>query len=153
MMSLRPMDSGSIGSGKKRKPDKDAQMNVCLAIGCDRQIKQRRLCPMHQKQKERNGGKIDLKETVKFAKGRTPTPFSKHANKYAKLKTFDKKIDEWAGMFSYFSPSLFLLLMWPSYFYQNKSRRKRGRNLNAGVLYGIVLSSRSLSKTRGFQNL
>lgn len=52
---------------------------------------------MHQKQKERNGGKIELKENVKFTKGRTPTPFSKHANKYAKLKTFDKKIDEWAG--------------------------------------------------------
>jgi len=68
-----------------------------LAVGCERQIRQRRLCPMHQKQKERNNGKIELKENVKFAKGRTPTPFSKHANKYAKLKIFDKKIDEWAG--------------------------------------------------------
>jgi hypothetical protein len=80
-----------------RKHEKDAQMNVCLALGCERQIKQRRLCSMHQKQKERNGGKLELKENVKFAKGRTPTPFSKHANKYAKLKSFDKKVDEWAG--------------------------------------------------------
>lgn len=90
------------GKQKKRKRNnektgKEPQLNTCLALGCDRQIKQRRLCPMHQKQKERNNGKIELKESVKFAKGRTPTPFSKHANKYAKLKIFDKKIDEWAG--------------------------------------------------------
>ncbi|PRP79257.1 hypothetical protein PROFUN_14240 [Planoprotostelium fungivorum] len=86
------------GGKGRRKMDKEMQLNTCLAVGCDRQIRQRRLCPMHQKQKERSGGKLDLKvENVKFAKGRTPTPFSKHANKYAKLKTFDKKIDEWAG--------------------------------------------------------
>eukprot|EP01117_Protostelium_nocturnum_P004582 TRINITY_DN1653_c0_g2_i1.p1 TRINITY_DN1653_c0_g2~~TRINITY_DN1653_c0_g2_i1.p1 ORF type:complete len:373 (-),score=131.54 TRINITY_DN1653_c0_g2_i1:45-1163(-) len=84
-------------SQKKRKHDKESQLNTCLALGCERQIKQRRLCPMHQKQKERSQGKLELKENVKFAKGRTPTPFSKHANKYAKLKTFDKKVDEWAG--------------------------------------------------------
>jgi len=87
-------------NNKRRKHDKDQspQLNTCLALGCDRQIKQRRLCPMHQKQKERTG-KLELKENVpfKFSKGRTPTPFSKHANKYAKLKSFDKKIDEWAG--------------------------------------------------------
>jgi len=87
---------------KKRKKNsgkegKEPQLNTCLAVGCERQIRQRRLCPMHQKQKERNNGKIELKENVKFNKGRTPTPFSKHANKYAKLKIFDKKIDEWAG--------------------------------------------------------
>jgi len=84
---------------KRRKSDKgeQPQLNTCLAANCDRQIKQRRLCPMHQKQKERSGGKLELKENVKFSKGRTPTPFSKHANKYAKLKSFDKKIDEWAG--------------------------------------------------------
>jgi len=72
---------------------------VCLAIGCDRLVKHRRLCAMHQKQKERNDGKIELKENVslKQYKGRQPTPFSKHANKYAKLKTFDKKIDDWSG--------------------------------------------------------
>jgi len=54
----------------------------------------------HQKQKERNSGKLDLKEDYKehkFSKGRSPTPFSKHANKYAKLKVFDSKIDQWAG--------------------------------------------------------
>lgn len=97
---LQHMDQQGMTDGdipKKRKSDKEAQYNTCLALGCERQVKQRRLCPMHQKQKERNGGKIELKENVKFTKGRTPTPFSKHANKYAKLKTFDKKIDEWAG--------------------------------------------------------
>jgi len=93
---------GKKKKGKKRKRNtkegtKEPQLNTCLAVGCDRQIKQRRLCPMHQKQKERNNGKLELKENVRFGKGRTPTPFSKHANKYAKLKIFDKKIDEWAG--------------------------------------------------------
>jgi len=93
---------GKKKKSKKRKRNsnkegKEPQLNTCLAVGCERQIRQRRLCPMHQKQKERNNGKIELKENVKFAKGRTPTPFSKHANKYAKLKIFDKKIDEWAG--------------------------------------------------------
>jgi hypothetical protein len=90
-------DANNQTPNKRRKHDKDQQLNTCLAANCDRQIKQRRLCPMHQKQKERSGGKLELKENVKFTKGRTPTPFSKHANKYAKLKTFDKKIDEWAG--------------------------------------------------------
>jgi len=95
-------DLGKKKKSKKRKRNankegKEPQLNTCLAVGCERQIRQRRLCPMHQKQKERNNGKIELKENVKFAKGRTPTPFSKHANKYAKLKIFDKKIDEWAG--------------------------------------------------------
>jgi hypothetical protein len=87
----------SIGNSKKRKQEKDTQMNTCLAVGCDRQIKHRRLCPMHQKQKERSGGKLELKENIKIMKGRVPTPFSRHANKYAKLKAIDKKIDEWAG--------------------------------------------------------
>eukprot|EP01118_Nematostelium_gracile_P014906 TRINITY_DN588_c0_g1_i1.p1 TRINITY_DN588_c0_g1~~TRINITY_DN588_c0_g1_i1.p1 ORF type:complete len:373 (-),score=92.05 TRINITY_DN588_c0_g1_i1:74-1042(-) len=91
---------GRTAKKRKRNLDKDGkepQLNTCLAVGCERQIRQRRLCPMHQKQKERNNGKIEIKENVKFNKGRTPTPFSKHANKYAKLKIFDRKIDEWAG--------------------------------------------------------
>jgi len=92
-----PLNIAAAAAAKKRRHEKDSQLNVCLALGCDRQIKQRRLCPMHQKQKERNGGKLDLKEHTRFSKGRTPTPFSRHANKYAKLKAFDKKIDEWAG--------------------------------------------------------
>jgi len=111
------------GKQKKRKRSseksgKEPQLNTCLALGCDRQIKQRRLCPMHQKQKERNNGKIELKESVKFAKGRTPTPFSKHANKYAKLKIFDKKIDEWAGGRE--EGSMMLESFMESSYYQNR---------------------------------
>jgi hypothetical protein len=106
---------------RKRNPTKEGkepQLNTCLAVGCERQIKQRRLCPMHQKQKERNNGKIELKENVKFSKGRTPTPFSKHANKYAKLKIFDKKIDEWAGGKE--EGSLMLQSFMDSSYYQNR---------------------------------
>jgi len=73
---------------------------------------------MHQKQKERNNGKIELKENIKFNKGRTPTPFSKHANKYAKLKIFDKKIDEWAGGKE--EGSLMLESYMESSYYQNR---------------------------------
>jgi len=108
---------------KKRKRNtskegKEPQLNTCLAVGCERQIRQRRLCPMHQKQKERNNGKIELKENIKFNKGRTPTPFSKHANKYAKLKIFDKKIDEWAGGKE--EGSLMLESYMESSYYQNR---------------------------------
>lgn len=91
------MDSDDNSKGKKRK---DSEIKICMALGCDKQIKRRRLCSTHQKQKERNNGKIELKEDfrdLKFTKGRSPTPFSKHANKYAKLKVFDQKIDQWAG--------------------------------------------------------
>lgn len=94
---LEEPDQSEPKKKRKRTSDKSGTINTCLAAGCDRQMRQRRLCPMHQKQKERNNGKLELKENVKFQKGRSPTPFSKHANKYAKLKIFDKKIDEWGG--------------------------------------------------------
>jgi len=92
------LNTDENGKGVKRR--KEAETKVCMAAGCDKQIKRRRLCSTHQKQKERNSGKIELKEDFKdskFTKGRSPTPFSKHANKYAKLKVFDTKIDQWAG--------------------------------------------------------
>eukprot|EP01114_Cavostelium_apophysatum_P023440 TRINITY_DN8826_c0_g1_i1.p1 TRINITY_DN8826_c0_g1~~TRINITY_DN8826_c0_g1_i1.p1 ORF type:complete len:364 (+),score=95.46 TRINITY_DN8826_c0_g1_i1:56-1093(+) len=92
---LEEMESDS---GKSRREDNAPK--TCMAAGCDRTIKRRRLCSTHQKQKERNSGKLELKtewKDKKFGKGRSPTPFSKHANKYAKLKVFDGKIDHWAG--------------------------------------------------------
>jgi len=86
---------------KDGTPKKDnGELKVCMALNCDKQISRRRLCSTHQKQKERNSGKLELKEDFKdnkFQKGRSPTPFSRHANKYAKLKVFDNKIDQWAG--------------------------------------------------------
>ncbi|PRP74308.1 hypothetical protein PROFUN_11810 [Planoprotostelium fungivorum] len=84
-------------ASKRRKTEKEGVLHTCLAVGCERQQKSRRLCSMHQKQKER-GGKLDLKDgTTKFPKGRKPIPFTQHSNKAAKLKNFDKKIDEWGG--------------------------------------------------------
>jgi len=93
-------DGLDIEDGTKGKKRKDPELKICMALGCDKTIKRRRLCSTHQKQKERNNGKLELKDDYKdqrFTKGRSPTPFSKHANKYAKLKVFDSKIDQWAG--------------------------------------------------------
>eukprot|EP00027_Filamoeba_sp_ATCC50430_P013061 CAMPEP_0168571644 /NCGR_PEP_ID=MMETSP0413-20121227/17464_1 /TAXON_ID=136452 /ORGANISM="Filamoeba nolandi, Strain NC-AS-23-1" /LENGTH=471 /DNA_ID=CAMNT_0008604547 /DNA_START=144 /DNA_END=1556 /DNA_ORIENTATION=+ len=44
---------------------------VCCALGCEQVITKRRLCARHQKQKERNGGKISLKPEMEV--GPTPT--------------------------------------------------------------------------------
>lgn len=91
---------GEDENGGLRGRKRSSELKICMALGCDRQIKRRRLCSTHQKQKERNHGQLALKDDFKeqkFTKGRSPTPFSKHANKYAKLKQFDAKIDQWAG--------------------------------------------------------
>jgi len=88
--------------GKKRKKgegDENSKKRICLAVGCEREITRRYLCPAHSKQKQRNGGKIELKNGEKLAAkpGRPNKPFSEQARPYHKLQSFDKKIDEWAG--------------------------------------------------------
>lgn len=46
---------------------------VCCALGCEQVITKRRLCARHQKQKERNGGKISLKPEMEVG----PTPIKR----------------------------------------------------------------------------
>jgi len=86
---------------KSTKDDTQKEKRPCMADGCERMISSRRLCSAHQKQKERNGGQIALKDKSEqltpSKAGRPITPFSKQANPHSKLQNFDEKINEIAG--------------------------------------------------------